>query len=125
MDKLKRSSQDFDAKEVIKLCKGCFEDLPNLNFDNQAEFIQQLYRPVYDCIDLMLMVNHPAKMKAITEEVITDLWDHRNKFLEKNTANFAYCAVVNKTLPLLNANVKTFYLIADYASKILDLCKTF
>ena len=125
MDKTNRMSPHFDPKEVIKVCKACFDDLPKLNFDNQGEFIQQLYQRVYDCVDLLLLVNHPDKMKAITEEVITDLWEHRNKFLEKNPANFAYCVVAEKTLPLLQSNTQGFTMIATYANKILEICKTF
>jgi hypothetical protein len=125
MDKINRMSPDFDPKEVIKLCESCFEGITNLNFDDRSVFEKQLYRPVYDCVHLLLLVNHPEKMKAITDEVVSDLWEHRNKFLEMQPANFAFSVVVDKALPLLNSNTTKFLLVANYAHKILQLCKTF
>ena len=122
---LSRSSPDFDVKEFIELCEGCFEGLTNLNVDNRADFEKQLYQRVYDCVDLMLLVNHPEKMKKVTEEVITDLWEHRNKFLQKEPARFAYCVVAEKTIPFLESNSRKFAFISNYATKILEICKTF
>lgn len=125
MDKLRRSSPDFDAKEVIKVCEACFEGITNLNFDDRSEFEKQLYRPVYDCVDLLLLVNHPDKMKAIADEVVADLWEHRNKYLEKNSAKYAYCVVAEKTQLVLEGNSQRFALISNLANKILEICKTF
>jgi hypothetical protein len=73
----------------------------------------------------MLLVNHPDKMKTVTDEVIADLWEHRNKFLQNNPAKFAYCVVAEKTIPLLESNSQKFAFISNYATKILEICRTF